>query len=326
MIIYENRASAILFNTLLSHNDDRPYLVPANVCPIVCLTFMAAGKRFEFVDISSETLCMDEQKVCELLSRKGRRYAGVLYVRTYGVERTVEPFFQSLKKIDSELLIVDDRCLCVPDFDSCAEGGADLLLYSTGYAKYVDVGFGGFAHFNERVEYRRTEGSFSPGALSALTKEYKQAIQLRYRFSCASSDWLDRRLPELSFAEYKEKVLSEFYHAQRRKNQINGIYYDRIPDQIQFPSEYQNWRFNVRVRDKNVLLDKIFSHGLFASSHYASLAGIFSDGTAPTADKLHRQVINLFNDRRFSVEQAERVCDIVCDYVRNRENCGRNQI
>ena len=46
--------------------------------------------------------------------------------------------------------------------------------------------------------------------------------------------------------------------------------------------------------------------GFFASSHYESLAR-----RAPQAESLSREVINLFNDRRFDADTAERVCRIV---------------
>ncbi len=50
------RASAILYNLLVSQKQTKPWLLPANICPIVPITFMKADVPFEFVDISSETL------------------------------------------------------------------------------------------------------------------------------------------------------------------------------------------------------------------------------------------------------------------------------
>ncbi len=60
-------------------------------------------------------------------------------------------------------------------------------------------------------------------------------------------------------------------------------------------------------------MNAIFSAGSFASSHYASMAGIMSEGQALQAEKLANEVINLFNDHHFSVEQAEQVCGIIME-------------
>jgi dTDP-4-dehydrorhamnose 3,5-epimerase-like enzyme len=75
--------------------------------------------------------------------------------------------------------------------------------------------------------------------------------------------------------------------------------------------EYQRWRFNIFVDEKEELLQKIFANGLFASSHYASLAGIMDNGMAPNAEILYKRVINLFNDLRVGVEQAEKLVEII---------------
>ena len=62
MIVFETRASAILYNLLLSLEDPRPFLLPANVCPIVPLTFRKAGRPFCFVDIGGPDLSLDPEQ------------------------------------------------------------------------------------------------------------------------------------------------------------------------------------------------------------------------------------------------------------------------
>ena len=87
--------------------------------------------------------------------------------------------------------------------------------------------------------------------------------------------------------------------------------YTRLPAGIQLPAEFQQWRFNIRVRNKPAVMRAIFDSRLFASSHYASLAGLMSDGRAPEAESLASEVINLFNDHHFDATKAERLCEIV---------------
>jgi hypothetical protein len=71
------------------------------------------------------------------------------------------------------------------------------------------------------------------------------------------------------------------------------------------------WRFNIRVQNKSQILNAIFQAGLFASSHYASMAGIMADDSAPHAESLGDEVINLFNDEHFEEEKAQKTCDVI---------------
>ncbi len=80
-------------------------------------------------------------------------YGGVLYAHTYGEPSTPVEFFQSIKSKYPTLLLVDDRCLCIPDLDPSDEQFADVALYSTGYAKIADLGFGGYAFLKDDLAY-----------------------------------------------------------------------------------------------------------------------------------------------------------------------------
>jgi hypothetical protein len=86
-----------------------------------------------------------------------------------------------------------------------------------------------------------------------------------------------------------------------------------LPIETQLSAPFQTWRFNIRVKSKQPVLDAIFASRLFASSHYASLAGIMDDGKAPAAEALEEGIINLFNDHHFSLDQAEQVCKIILE-------------
>jgi hypothetical protein len=92
---------------------------------------------------------------------------------------------------------------------------------------------------------------------------------------------------------------------------LNQIYESRLPKGIQLAHNYQTWRFNIRVKNKPQILGAIFNAGLFASSHYASMAGIMTDDSAPRAELLADEVINLFNDEHFDEEKAQKVCDVI---------------
>ena len=99
----------------------------------------------------------------------------------------------------------------------------------------------------------------------------------------------------------------------QQRARLNEIYANLLPAEIQLPAAYQSWRFNLRVKDKEHVLKAIFSAGLFASSHYASLAGIMAPGECPQAEALANEIINLFNDHYFDPQKAEQVCALILE-------------
>ena len=306
-LIQAPRASAILYNILIGRADSRPWLLPANICPIVPITFLKARVPFEFVDISAATLNMDLDQAEDLVRR--RKFGGLLYAHTYGDLSTPLDFFSAIKVHAPDTLIVDDRCLCVPDLEPLH--AVDVILYSTGYAKIAELNFGGYAFLRDDLEYRSSSLPFKSEHHNEIEKLYKQAIQNRERFTYHDSDWLQIDPPFPAWYDYSLRIKTRLVQSLNRREALNRIYESNLPKEIQLPTKYQTWRFNIRVKNKSQILGAIFKAGLFASSHYASLAGIMADGSAPHAESLASEVINLFNDEHFDEEQARKICDVI---------------
>lgn len=267
MILFERRACAILFNLLRTRRDPRPWLLPVNICTSVPETFVAAEQPFEYVDIDPATLEIDPRP---------SDHGGVLFARAYGKGGDRSPLFARLKEAQPDLFIVDDRCLSAPDVESDELFRfADLTLFSTGRAKYVDLGGGGFAHADESLVYER---HLPP--------------------------------PETSWEEHRERTLAAREVAERQKRTLNHIYTTTLPPEIQFPPELQQWRFHVSVPEAERLLAAIFEAGLFASRHYAPRAEGF-----PAASALHERIVNLFNDRYFDEERAHRTAAVILRHL-----------
>lgn len=311
MIAVERRASTVLFNLLSARRDRRAYLIPVNACPILALTLRKARVPFELIDISGATLCIDPGEVLERVARRPRYYAGLIYVRTYGALADTEEFFREFKRHAPDAWVVDDRCLCPPLFTDRPAGRADIVLYSTGYAKYVDIGWGGYGVLADGITYKRTAGHFDPADLERLTANYKRSIARGTRFASAHGDWLDQRRLPLSRRRYAMRVNRELEQARSHKQTLTAIYRAGISLELQFPESFQSWRFNLRVGNSIEVVDAITSAGLFASRHYAPLNRAFAQAGAPNAEALHRHVVNLFNDRYFDTRQAHRIVDIV---------------
>lgn len=310
-VVQAPRASAILYHLLVSQPEKRAWLLPANICPIVPITFLKAGVPFEWVDISAETLHMDLDQAEALI--KSRRFGGLLYAHTYGEPSTPNDFFAAVKNLAPELLIVDDRCLCVPDLDPESSSPADVQLYSTGYAKIVELNFGGYALLHEQLEYRPEPLPFDSEHHAAVERSYKDAINQRKPYVYENSNWLETETAVPAWHEYQQEIKTKLAASLAQRRQINEIYWRTIPAEIQLPEAFQTWRFNIRLKNRTAILAAIFARGLFASAHYASLAGIIGAGYAPQAEALANDIINLFNDHHFTVSQAEQVSQIILE-------------
>ncbi len=268
MTVFATRACSILYDLLVSRDDERPFLIPANICPDVPATFLEAKRSFELIDIAEASLALDAEACLERIGR----ISGVLFARPYGRERDdVTALFRQLKELRPDLLLIDDKCLCRPDCEGLSVSDqADATLFSTGYAKHVDLGFGGFAHVKIDVPYRRQDG----------------------------------------WEEHRRRTVEALRTAGEHKARLNAIYADLLPPEIQMAPELQGWRFNIRVPGSERLVESLFANGLFASRHYAALGEGF-----PVAERLHAEVVNLFNDRYFDEDQAERTARLVLRHL-----------
>ena len=270
-IVFETRASTILFNLAAeTFRTGARFLLPANVWSVMPLALLAAGRPFEFVDLDPESLCMDWTRLRERITARNKpSVAAVLYARTYGIEGDAGALLRELKALDNKLLLIDDRCGGRPEPDSALADpqGANVVLYSTGYGKYVDLGFGGFAHMHDEVAYRSRPRPFEHSHLRETTSLYKQHIDLAspiypgawpapshplWRFG----NWLAAAAPEVSWANYREAIVTQRAEADRHKAKLNAIYRDTVPGEAQLPTRFHQWRFQFRVSEK-----KAFSNG-----------------------------------------------------------------
>lgn len=274
--VTDNRASRILYNILRSNHFEKPFILPANVCGIVPNTFKLAQIPFAYADIHSKSLCIDCNKILTCCNN----FSGMLYIHTYGVDECPEQLFASIKERNPNFFIIDDACLCMPTFDT-PKTKADVRLFSVGPKKQVAMKCGGFAYLSDKCDYFIHE------------------------------------LPNYDILEdtpwtIDEHIISQMIQvSSTHKKRLNKIYHDLLPSEIQLPIEFQNWRFNIVVENKDSILGSIFQKGYFASSHYRSQATGRDAKQYPNVDFLASHVINLFNDLYYTEEMAIQTCEII---------------
>jgi len=315
--VSEARASTILYNYLKRLEPGYEFLIPANVCPIVPAVFHKAGVHFRLVDICKDTYFINESIVTEILDREPTK-KGLLYVRTFGHTTQNKTWFDRLKIKYNDIKIIDDRCLCKPSMDNdIITDSVDMVLFSTGYAKYVEFGSGGYAVLSDEVfdNYKPTRDKYDINDHKFLIEKFNNSILSRSPFIYKESYWLDMSERDEAWHEYKSRIEIQMPKSQSQKETINNIYSSEIPRGIWLGENFNDWRFNILVDNKEKLLKEIFDTGLFASSHYASLSGIFSVESAPEADNLHSKIVNLFNDFRINPHQALHISEIVKRHI-----------
>ncbi len=311
-VITANRACAILYSYVQLKKKGF-WLIPVNVCPDIPLTLCAAKIPFEFVDISPSNLCIDEKICLELLSKHRDKYTGIIYVRTYGNLYDSSQFFDACRTLVPNIAIVDDRCLCLPSVEP-EMYNADLILYSTGHCKQIDLGGGGYAFSKEK--FHLVANMLYDGTNQEII--YKQAYKEDKIIDVIPFGWLE-------VSEYKDWGLYENIiqsHIPERiikREKLNCIYRNNLIKDIQFRESFQQWRFNVRVTEtkKEVILNNLFSKGLFASNHYRCASKLFNNREYPNAVELYNTTINLFNDENYTEEMALQTCSLINKVLSN---------
>jgi dTDP-4-amino-4,6-dideoxygalactose transaminase len=279
MILFEDRAASVLYKVLKSIKNNN-FLLPLNICPIVPDTFIRAGKQFEFIDINLDTLCMDEDFVLHKI-KQDRTIDGILFAKTFGINFDAQPLYKKIKGINKNIFIIEDMCPCIQQFDYDIENSyASMALFSSGYSKYVDIGYGGYGF----LKYKDFNGVFKD---KSKVKE---------------------------FLEYKRKIMKQLPVMKKHKDALNYIYKNNVPRHLQLGDKFSNWRFSILVDNKDKVLEEIFKvDKLFASSHYPQIDYDYVDKPLQNSNtnKIYDNIINLFNDFRFSLEQANAVVKII---------------
>ena len=229
----------------------------------------------QFVDLQVETLCIHQDAVLSL----AKEASVLLFVHTYGIEHDFYTFFEQVREQNPDIIIVDDKCLCLPDLE-VKDSAADLVLYSTGERKLVSLGGGAIGYLADRWEYDEVE--------------------------VEESELLSNELWLLDPKQLYMRMDTVIAH----KEKLNSIYRSMLPEAMQLPDAYQHWRFNILVPNKEQILAALAAEDIPAESPSPA-----QDEACVVASKLHTLAIQLYNDKRLTQEQAVRACEIICELL-----------
>jgi hypothetical protein len=303
-----NRASAILCHFLRNGKFDNPFLLPANVCPVVPLSFMKAGVDFEFVDID-ETHAMSKELALEKI--KSGKYSGLVFVHAYGRHFDNASFYKEIKERVPDTCIIDDCCLCAPDLSGALPANVNMSLFSTGYAKYVELSFGGYG-------VTELDGMSYACYDYSEEEETKQQIYIK---EClregktydlpADYPWLDGSQLQMTQEQYFDVIRNKIPVVRDQKERINKIYREELPQAILWGEDYENWRFMISVDNRDKVLEAIFENDLFAGTNFPSVSWMFKQQHSKRAELEANHILNLFNDHRVNEDFAHKICKVI---------------
>tara|TARA_R110001592_G_scaffold267950_3_gene534114 strand:- start:1276 stop:2238 length:963 start_codon:yes stop_codon:yes gene_type:complete len=304
-----SRASSFIYQLAREHKG--VWLIPDNICHAVYVDIYMAGSTIELMDVDSETLGLNTDKVTDYLKRN--EVAGIVLVRAFGsLKVNYESFFAFIKDHYPEVYIIDDRCLCFPQFNAPTETSADMILYSTGYSKVVDIGYGGYCFSKSKLEPVSME--FSESDEDKFDSFFKRSIQTgepiseRSLKSICDLSWINHS--QINTGQYFDELKEKFDMVKLQKAKLNEIY-GTINKEMIVGSEFNDWRFNLLLSNRSGILKKIFDQGLFASHHYYPLGLFFNFQYQSTWNRLCGGILNLFNDFRMTEEGAIRIVKII---------------
>lgn len=313
-IIAGSRASSILYNFVKNNTQLGTWIIPTNVCHFVPACILKAGCDIEIIDVNELDFCLNQEIVLEKISKNKDKYCGVLFVRTYGIEKIFNSFFKKIKEISQDIMIVDDKCLCKPNQDTISPF-VDLELFSTTYAKYVEFGFGGYAKIQKELIFDLGLLDFKETELKRFEDYFRNLV---YNEASIDDEGLNRiikgewlKSEKIDQEKYLNNIERKIREVDTTKKLLNNIYESNLPKEIQYDVPFNNWRFNILVDNKKKILEDIFSKGLFASSHYFPLSKLFTTNTTPVWERIYDRTINLFNDYRFDEEKAKRITEVI---------------
>lgn len=309
------RASSIIYD--LVKGSPGGWIIPDNVCHAILASVIAGGGQPIITDVDAFTLELDEFQVLDKM-KKHPNIQGIIIVRTYGnTSQNYTSFIREVRNINENIVIIDDRCLAIPEtIAPIKENGADVYLYSTGYSKFVDLGYGSHAFSkhpifsSQRIHNEDDETSLNEFFKQAIS--YNGCVPFSKIEQMSKSGWLNTNIIEKK--KYINKVEIAKQESTIRKKELNRIY-SSIREELILGEYFNDWRFTLKVTNREEVLNRIFENNLFASKHYYPLSQIMGRKESTVWSGIFYTIINLFNDFRYTPDMAEKTVAIVNKYA-----------
>lgn len=333
--IFTGRGSTALYAILKSLNFSvRNILVPVNVCEIVIPVIQLAGFSPIFYDVNPDTGNSGLENI--KASYTGEE-AVLLAVHNFGVPLEIDLISEWAK--EKEIFFIEDVCNALGStWKNLPLGNwGDAAIYSFGYSKIVELGFGGGLTVRESGLRQKVKELISYFDLySGLHKEADHEFQSKLRILRKDpgnqkpeiyrklyenyGKFLIYRLDEQSVNLIKDALVDLdtilFSRHQKAMMYKKGIISSKILHIQEVPGQIF-WRYNILLEPqrRDELLKLLIDNTIWASKWYPPVNQLFFEqnesGSYPGAEQFSKRVINLFVDERFSMEEVKRTISLI---------------
>lgn len=310
-------------------NGRNKVLYPANICYTAVLPAVYLGLDIVFADVDKYSGLVTLNTVTEKLDDS---ILAAVIPHMYGNPVPEIARLAGLFEEKNIALIEDCASLMGQGGEAIYPGThGDYVIYSTGYAKTISLGFGGIVFSNKRslVEIEKKEKTLP--AEPALADEYWSSFSKKYRkyrtegqcsddaqkcFEEMRKTSEDNIIFSISDAERREildalKPLSEIIE-KRRFDYKN---YDEKLKPTDFLKYELNedavpWRYSFFVEDRKDFVKYCLDNNLPISDWYPVVAPIFGDLAEYPNAKWHEERIVNF-PLLVGEEEIDRICDVI---------------
>ncbi|MBL7996094.1 DegT/DnrJ/EryC1/StrS aminotransferase family protein [bacterium] len=333
--VFTGRGSTALWSILKSLNrPNAKVLLPVNICEIVYPIVKKAGMIPKFYDVNE----FDGNAKLENIQDAFTGDESVLLaVHNFGLPIDIDKI--SAWVVENNLFMIEDVCNSLGGkFNDKPLGlWGDAAIFSFGYAKVIEHGFGGAAfvkdknlrkeveHLTNSLEtysdvHRLKDSEFQKQLRDIRLNEEHQAPSTYLPLYKNYSDFLLYKID----AQAKKEILAcmqtleqnvelrakkaSMYRTKIRSNKVQHI--DHKEGQIY-------WRYNLLVDspERQDLIDKLRGNNLLVSTWYPPIAELFEKNVDKKkysgSYRFRDKVVNLFVDHRVTESDISKTIDII---------------
>lgn len=334
-MIYTGRGSSALYailNTITVRK--KKVLLPVNICEIVIPIIQLAGFSPVFYDVDPDT---GNSGLENIKAKYTGEEAVLLAVHNFGLPLEIDLISEWAK--ENDIFLIEDVCNALgATYCNVPVGNwGDAAIYSFGYSKIVELGFGGgltvrdsalrqqvmelistfelYSAHHKRADHdfqsklrtlRKDPGNQKPEIYGPLYEDY--AKFLIYRLDNQRVTLIKNALVNLEHILLSRHQKAMMYKTGISSSKISHV--NEAPGQI-------FWRYNILVEPerRNQLLKLLIDNTIWASKWYPPVNQLFfkesESGGYPGAELFSKRVINLFVDERFSIAELKRTISLI---------------
>lgn len=332
-ILIVRRAASAVGAVLKTICQDYEVIVPVNICYSAVYPIVYSGNRPVFCDIAGMS---GQVSLTTVQAKVSSRTRAMLIPHMYGNPVPEIEEIAAFCKSHGIVLIEDCASAMGATHSGRMVGSwGDYAVFSTGHAKVVDAGDGGFLMSKHDISqirevYKRFEDNNSnslEAAAEEFSRTYRRFLNTRKRLAEFSERqyfngdyrnvFLQGGSPRYgeNLLEYAEShVIGEIERRREKQKCFEGLFSELVPSCGIFMNSDGGvpWRFSFFVdpQGRQLVADALLAAGMPVSDWYPPVNELFDDtSTYPNAEKMGGEILNL--PLTLQVSDFTKACKII---------------